>query len=94
MDIMKLMKQAGKLKKAQKKINKQLIVKETNGAKIILSGSGELKNVEISEGLYEQGKSAVESAVNSALSGALKKQQELQKDMAKEALGGMNLPGM
>ncbi len=94
MDIMKLMKQAGQLKKAQKKINKQLIVDESNGAKVVLTGGGDLKKFEISDKLYEQGKDAVEDAVNKAVTGALNKQKKIQKSMAKETLGGKGMPDM
>ncbi|MDA3792688.1 MAG: hypothetical protein PF545_03400 [Elusimicrobia bacterium] len=92
--MMKLMKQAGKLKKAQKKINKQTIVNKSNGATLVLTGGGKVKSFQISEQLYEQGKDAVESAATEVIKGVLKKQQDIQKNMAKEALGGMNLPGM
>ncbi|GEM_PF-2600400 len=88
MDVMKLMKQAGKLKKAQKKIAKQVIEEEVDGAVLRISGDGKVKNFEISQELYDKGKKNIEKATLIAVKSCLKKQQDIQKNMAKEAMGG------
>jgi DNA-binding protein YbaB len=94
MDIMKLMKQASKLKKVQKEITQAVVQDEINGVKLAMNGAGDIKNFEISQGVFDKGKNEVERAVMSVISACLKKQQDIQKEKAKEALGGINIPGM
>lgn len=94
MDIMKLMKQANKLKKVQKEISQAVVTGESPGVTISVSGAGEVKKFEISQTLYDKGKDELEKAVADAIGTCLKKQQEVQKEKAKEALGGINIPGM
>ncbi|MFW6134609.1 MAG: YbaB/EbfC family nucleoid-associated protein [Elusimicrobiota bacterium] len=94
MDIMKLMKQAKKLKKVQKEINKKKIEEQVNGAKLSITGGGKLNSLEISDDLWAKGKSEVENAVSRAIEACMSKQQDLQKKMAKDAMGGMKLPDM
>ena len=94
MDIMKLMKQASKLKKIQKEIAHIIVQDELDGVKLTISGDGDVKNFEISDGVFEKGKAEVEKIVTKIIKSCLKKQQDVQKEKAKEALGGMNIPGM
>lgn len=92
MDIMKLMKQAQKLKKMQSEISNCTVEDEIGGAKLILSGSGKVKNFSISNELYEKGKNEIEKAAAEVIGSCFKKQVDLYKDKAKDAMGGMNLP--
>ena len=94
MDIMKIMKQAHKLKKVQKEIAKMVITDGADGATLTITGDGDVKSLKISEELYASGRENVEKTVSKALALCLKKQQELQKEKAKEAMGGMGLPDM
>lgn len=92
MDIKKLMKQAKDLKKLQKEISNTILESEVNGAKLSISGTGEVKNLTISEQLYNKGKAEIEKAVIRVINSCLKKQIDLQKEKAKQALKGINLP--
>ena len=92
MDIMKLMKQAKKLKKLQKEISNIILESEVNGAKLSITGDGEVRGLTISEELYDKGKKEVEKAVIRAISSCLKKQLDSQKEIAKQVLKGINLP--
>jgi len=94
MDIMKLMKQAQKLKKVQKEISNAIITEETDGVKVSITGAGVVKSFVISRELYDRGKDQVEIAAARAMAACLKKQQDIQKEKAQEAMGGMNLPRM
>ncbi len=94
MDLMKLMKQANNLKKMQGEISKTIVTDEINGAKLVLSGKGEVKNFEISQELYDKGKDEVNKAAKSVIESCLKKQMDLYKSKAKDAMGGMDLSGM
>jgi len=92
MDIKKLMKQAKDLKKLQKEISKTVIESEVNGAKVSISGTGEVKSFIMSKELYNKGKEEIEKAVIRAISSCLKKQLDSQKEIAEQALKGINLP--
>ncbi len=91
MDIMKLMKQAKNLKKIHGEISKCSVEDEVAGAKLVLSGSGKVRNFEITDELYNKGKEAVENSTAKVIDSCIKKQVELYKDKAKEAMGG-NIP--
>ena len=92
MDIMKLMKQAQKLKKVQKEISKTVIEHNADGVALSITGAGELKNFQISDELFDKGKGEVEKTVAVVISSVLKKQQDLQKEKVKEVVGGLKLP--
>lgn len=92
MDIMKLMKQAKNLKKLQKEISNTVLESEVNGAKLSISGDGQVKNLKISEELFNRGKEEVEKTIIRVINSCLKKQLDSQKEIAKQALKGINLP--
>jgi DNA-binding protein YbaB len=94
MDIMKLMKQASKLKKVQKEITQAVVHDEVQGVKLSIDGGGSVKNFEIAQEAYEKGLAEVEQAVKAVISSCLKKQQDMQKEKAKQAMGGLNIPGL
>ena len=93
MDIMKLMKQAQNLKKMQKEVSKSIIQEEVNGAKLVITGSGDVKSFEISQELYSQGPEQISQAAAKVIDTCFKKQMDLYKSMAKDAMGGMDLSG-
>ncbi len=94
MDMMKLMKQAHKLKKVQKELSNAVISDSQNGVNISITGSGAVKKLEISTELFDKGKTEVEKSVKQVIHNCLKKQQEMQKEKAKAAMGGLKLPDM
>ncbi len=94
MGMMDFMKQAGKLKKMQRDIDKTKIDVDTKGISITITGGGKVKKVSMSEELYNSGRRSVEKEINEAVTQCFKKQQDVQKTKAKEVMGGMNLPGM
>ncbi len=91
-DIKRLMKQAKNLKKLQKEISKTVIESEVNGAKLSISGNGDVRNFSISHELYDKGKNEVEKAVIRVISSCLKKQLDSQKEIAKQPSKGINFP--
>ncbi|MFC2061034.1 YbaB/EbfC family nucleoid-associated protein [Elusimicrobiota bacterium] len=91
MDIMKMMKQAQKLKKLQKEMEKKTVSDEISGASLSLNGAGSVKEFKISQELVNSGKDNIETAVKNVIDSCLKKHLDLQKDMAKDAMGGMDL---
>lgn len=94
MDIMKLMNQAKNLKKMQTEISKCTIEDEVDGTKLILSGSGEVKNFEVTQELFDKGKEQIEKATARVINSCLKKQMDLYKQKAKDAMGGLDLSGI
>jgi len=92
MDIKKLMKQAKDLKKLQKEISNTILESEVNGAKLSISGTGEVKSFIMSKELYNKGKEEIEKAIFKVITSCLRKQLDLQKEKAKQALKGINLP--
>ena len=94
MDIMKLMKQAQKFKKAQKEIAKIVVTDGVDGASLSITGEGAVRSLTISEELYAGGRENLEKTLAKAVGICLKKQQELQKEKAKELMGGMGIQDM
>lgn len=94
MDMMKLMKQAQKLKKVQKEIEKTVVTEALDGASLSITGGGTVKNFAISEELYAAGREGLEKSITKLIAATLKKQQEMMKEKGKEAMGGMGLPDM
>ncbi|MGM0442378.1 MAG: YbaB/EbfC family nucleoid-associated protein [Elusimicrobiota bacterium] len=94
MGMMDFMKQAGKLKKIQRDINKTKIDVDTEGLSITVTGAGKVKRVSMSEELYKSGRRDVEKEIKQAVTECFSKQQEVQKTKAQEAMSGMDLPGM
>ncbi|MBN2407878.1 MAG: YbaB/EbfC family nucleoid-associated protein [Elusimicrobia bacterium] len=94
MDIMKLMKQAQKLKKLQKEISNLEITADSQGARLVISGAGQVKKFEITQELYDSGREKLQSSIAGLVESCLKKQQDLQKEKAKEAMSGLNIPGL
>lgn len=92
MDMMKLMKQAHKLKKVQKELSNTVISDTYNGVALTITGSGAVKKLEISEELFDKGIKEVEKSVKQVIHNCLKKQQDMQKETAKAAMGGLKLP--
>lgn len=94
MDMFKMMKQLKNLKSLQKDIESTTISESCDGIEIEITGSGNVKNLSISEDAYNKGKISLEKALQNAVSLCSKKLQDLQKEKAKEALGGINIPGL
>ncbi len=88
--MMKMMKQAQKMKKMQKEIARTVVTEDSGGVVVAVTGDGKVKNLAITEELYQQGRVAVEKAVSKTVEKCLKKQQDVQKEKAKEAMGGMS----
>lgn len=93
MGMMDFMKQAGKLKKVQRDINKTKIDVDTKGISITVTGGGKVKKVSMSEDLYNSGRRSVEKEIKKAVTKCFKEQKKVQKSKAQEAMSGMDLPG-
>lgn len=91
MDIMKLMKQSKNIKKLQNEISNAEVSEEINGAKLILSGKGNVKDFEISEELFLKGRTEVEKTIEDVIVSCLKKQLDLYKSKVKDVMGGIDI---
>ena len=95
MDVKKLMKQASKFKKVQKELKKATVEEEIDGIRLVISGTGKVKDFEIPEEKMGSPKKYLETTIRAVIESCLKKQSDMQQQKAKEAMGGMGgLSGM
>ncbi len=89
MDIRKLMKQAGKIKKVQKELKKAVVKEEVNGISLSVTGDGKVKDFRIPDEVIKDSGANLEKDIKNLIEICLKKQSALQQEKAKQAMGGM-----
>ncbi len=89
-DLYKMQKQARQIKK---QLSNTHIEAEQDGVKVVINGSQEIVEVDISEEAMKDRKSLGKTLLQT-FNKAVKKSQQVGAEMMKEVMGDFNFPGM